>query len=165
MNQLSSTQKKWLKSIHIVVAGTWVAIGLGMFFMHFIRDEVGSGDELYMLNRVSYFLDMTILTPSAILCLLTGLLYSHYTKWGYFKHKWIIFKWIVTVGIILLGTFYSGPTLKEIVNTSKADGLSVLNNPEYLLKDKIHHIIGLGMTLTLIVTIFISVFKPWGKKK
>jgi len=165
MRSLTLSQKKWLKSIHIIVAGTWIAIGLAMFFMHFLSLEVRSGDELYMLNKVSYFIDMKILTPAAILCLLTGLIYSHFTKWGYFKHKWMVFKWVVTLGIILLGTFYSGPTLNEIVNISKTEGLAVLENTDYLAMDQTHRMIGLGMTLTLIFTVFISVFKPWTKKK
>lgn len=165
MKQLSLTQRKLLKSIHIIAAGIWITIGLTMFVIHFIKNDMTTDDGLYILNKISYFMDMKILVPAATTCLITGWIYSQFTKWGYFKHRWLTFKWIVTVGIITLGTIHTGPGLEELVHISKEEGLSALTNINYTTKDNIHTIIGLCMNLILISTVFISVFKPWSKNK
>jgi len=164
MTQLSQTQKKWLKSIHIFAAAIWVSVGSIMFILHFMKKEIQTGDHLYMMNRILYFMDMKILVPAAMTCLLTGWIYSQFTKWGYIKYKWLAFKWIITIGIIVLGTIQTGPALESMVQISKEQGLTALTNPEYIINDNMHIAVGLGMNLILITTIFISVFKPGGKR-
>jgi len=163
MKQLSIPQKKWLKSLHLLAAGVWVTTGLVMFLLHFMRGKIQTGDQLYMMNQIIDFIDMKILVPAAISCLLTGWLYSQFTRWGYFKHGWMTFKWIITLGIIILGTIYSGPWIAQMVKISGELGMAALNNTEYLRYDKWQTLMGICMNGTLIITIFISVFKP-GKK-
>ncbi|MDD2583482.1 MAG: DUF2269 family protein [Bacteroidales bacterium] len=160
MKQLSLNQRKWLKSIHLIAAGVWITTGVVMFIVHFIGYDLKSGNELHLLNRIIYFIDMKILVPSAVTCLLTGWVYSQFTKWGYFKHGWITFKWIITVLIITLGTIFSGPWISNMVEISGNLGLDALSNPDYQWYSQYHITLGLLMTGTLITTVFISVFKP-----
>jgi len=160
MKQLSISQKKWLKSIHLLAAGIWITTGLIMFLLHFMRSEVQTGEQLYLMNQIIHFIDMKILVPAAILSLLTGWVYSQFTKWGYFKHGWMTFKWIITLLIIILGTIFSGPWINEMVRISGEIGTDALNNAEYQWFDKNQTLMGICMNLTLIITIFISVFKP-----
>ena len=134
-----------------------------MFLLHFMRSSVETDEQLHLLNQIIHFIDMKILVPAAMLCLITGWLYSQFTKWGYFKHGWMTFKWIITLLIIILGTIYSGPWITEMVSISGEHGLTALSIEEYQWYDKSQNIMGVCMTVTLIITIFISVFKP--KKK
>ena len=165
MKQLSVTQKKWLKSIHLIAAGVWITTGLIMFLVQFMNDDIKTGDQLHLMNQIIHFIDMKILVPSAILCLLTGWMYSQFTKWGYFKHAWLIFKWIITVLIIVLGTIYSGPWIEKLVLISGEIGLDSLNDADYQWYENSQNIMGVCMTGTLIVSIFISIFKPGKSKK
>ena len=165
MKQLSITQKKWLKSIHLLAAGVWVTVGLTMFLLQFMSDEIQTGDQLNLMNKILHFIDMKILVPAAILCLLTGWMYSHFTKWAYFKHGWMIFKWVITLLIITLGTIYSGPWITNLVRISGELGMAALDNADYQWYDKYQNIMGFCMNATLIITVFISVFKPWKSKK
>ena len=142
MKQLSLTQKKWLKSVHLIAAGVWITTGLVMFLVQFLSDDVQSGDQLYLMNKIIHFIDMKILVPSAILCLLTGWMYSQFTKWGYFNHGWLIFKWIITVLIIVLGTIYSGPWIEKLVDISGKLGTNALTNSDYQWYDKSQNIMG-----------------------
>ena len=165
MKQLSITQKKWLKSVHLLAAGIWVTTGLIMFLLHFLRSSVETGEQLYLMNQIIHFIDMKILVPAAMLSLLTGWAYSQFTKWGYFKHGWMTFKWIITLSIIILGTIFSGPWISEMVRISGEIGMDALNNTEYQWFDKNQTIMGICMNGTLIIAIFISVFKPGKTKK
>lgn len=160
MKNLSLTKKKWLKSIHLLSAGIWVTTGLTMFLLRFMRNDVQTGDHLHLMNKIIHFIDMKILVPAAILSLLTGWVYSQFTKWGYFKHGWMTFKWVITLLIIILGTIFSGPWISEMVKISGELGMDALNNAEYQWFDKNQTIMGVCMNGTLIITIFISVFKP-----
>ncbi len=163
MKELSITQKKWLKSIHLLAAGVWITTGLIMFLLRFMRSNVETGEQLHLMNQIVHFIDMKILVPAAVLSLITGWIYSQYTKWGYFKHGWMTFKWIITLAIIILGTIYSGPWITEMARISGEIGLKALHETEYQWYDNSQNIMGVCMTGTLIITIFISVFKP--KKK
>ncbi|MFA8451923.1 MAG: DUF2269 family protein [Bacteroidales bacterium] len=165
MKQLTTRQKKWLKSIHIIAAGVWITTGLIMYFIHFMSNDLASGAQLHLLNKIIYFIDMRILVPSAILCLLTGWMYSQLTKWGYFKHGWLIFKWIITVLIIVLGTVFSEPWIAETVKISGELGLDAIHNSNYQSYVNSHVIMGVCMTGTLIIAVFISVFKPKKSQK
>ncbi|MGV8829678.1 MAG: DUF2269 family protein [Breznakibacter sp.] len=160
MAELTVRQKKWLKSIHILAAGVWITSGLVMFLIHFFGNDLSTGAELHLLNRIIYFVDMKLLVPAAIVCLLTGWIYSQFTKWGYFKHGWLLFKWIITILIIVLGTIYSGPWIKKTVEISGSLGLDALRDADYMWYDRYHLLMGVCMTTTLIIAVFISIFKP-----
>lgn len=160
MRQLTITQKKWLKSIHLLAAGIWITTGLVMFLLHFMQSNVETGKQLHLMNQIIHYIDMKILVPAAILSLLTGWVYSQFTKWGYFKHGWMTFKWVITLLIIVLGTLFSDPWISEMVRISEELGVNALNNPEYQWYDNSQNIMGVCMTSTLIITIFISVLKP-----
>lgn len=163
MKQFSSSQQKWLKSFHLLFAAVWVTCGFVMLSFTIVSRGLNNSDQLYMLNYLTDFIDMKILVPAAMLTLLTGLLYGIYTKWGFFKQRWLLFKWIVTVSIIVIGTIFTGPWIAEMTVMAKNDGLAVLQNSRYLFISRSQLIVGLCMNITLIFTVFISVFKPWRK--
>ena len=104
MNKLTLPQQKALKTVHLISASLWLSNVIALLFLPIISRNIASGDELYMYNVVYHFIDMFLLTPAAIFTLITGLIYSIFTKWGFFKHGWIIYKWVVTLLIILYGS-------------------------------------------------------------
>jgi len=161
MKQFSAGQQKWLKSFHLLFAAVWVACGIVILSLYFASGALKTGDQLYMLNYITDFIDMKILVPAAMLTLLTGLLYGIFTGWGFFRHKWLVFKWVITVVIIAAGTVFTGPWISEMAEMAKRDGLSALQNSRYLFINRAQVITGLCMNTTLIITIFVSVFKPW----
>jgi len=160
MKKFSAKQIKWLKSFHLLFAGVWIACGSIMLIFSLLSDTLKSDDQLYMLNFLTDFIDMKILVPSAMLCLFTGLLYSVFTKWGFFKRKWLVFKWIITIGIIITGTVFTGPWIEEMVVLSKELGLGALGNARYASISTYQLVVGVCMNLTLIAAVFVSVFKP-----
>lgn len=165
MKELTASKRKWLKSFHLLSAGLWVSCGTIILAFQILSKNITDDKYLYMLNFLSDFIDMKILVPSAISCLITGLIYSIWTKWGFFKYRWLTFKWIVTVTIITMGTIWTGPWISEMTELSLKYGIEVFKNDRYIEIGRNQFIMGLCMNITLIATIFISVFKPWGKNK
>ena len=51
--------------------------------------------QLYGINLSMKLIDDFVIIPGGVGSLLTGLLYSIFTNWGWFKHKWVTTKWAI----------------------------------------------------------------------
>jgi len=166
MNKLGLTGLKWLKGFHLIAVCCWIGGGIALVLLYFLKTGVTDGSVLYGINKSIHFVDMAVIViPGAFGCLITGLIYGIFTKYGFFRHGWMIFKWVVTLGAILFGTFYLGPWETEMMNISSQLGIASLEDPAYLYNQRMNIIFGALQVLLLLVTVFISIFKPWKRKK
>lgn len=166
MPKLKAKGLQWLKGFHLIAVSCWVGGAVSLLSLYFLKNGVNDGGILYGMNQGIHHVDMTIVVvPGAIGCLLTGLVYSIFSNWGFFKHTWLTFKWIVTVAAIVFGTFFLGPWETAMMEISGKTGLAALHNPEYLYNQYMNLTFGTLQVLVLMVTIFVSVMKPWRTKK
>ena len=66
---------------------------------------------------------------------------------------------------VILGTFWLGPWEINMMEISGRLGISALSNEAYLYNQKMNVIFGGLQCLLLMCTVFISIFKPWKKKR
>lgn len=166
MLQLSSGGMKWLKGIHLIAVACWIGGAVSLLSMYFLKDGVSDGGVLYGINRSIHHVDMSIVVvPGAIGCLLTGLVYSMFTRWGFFRHPWLVFKWVVTVGAILFGTFFLGPWETAMMEISGRLGTGSFRDAGYQYNQMMNLVFGTLQVVVLVVTVFVSIFKPWKLKK
>ncbi|ABL65219.1 hypothetical protein [Chlorobium phaeobacteroides] len=166
MKKLSAKGLKWLKGFHLIAVACWVGGAVSLLSLYFLKDGVSDGNILYGINRSVHHIDMSIVViPGAIGSLLTGLLYSLLSNWGFFRHNWLTFKWIVTSLAIVFGTLYLGPWETTMMEISGKIGMASLQNPDYLYNQQMNLIFGTFQVLLLIFTIFVSILKPWKSKK
>jgi flagellar biosynthesis protein FliQ len=158
---LGSTGQKWLKGVHLVFAGSWIGSGFSIIILNVAKAGMTNGDVVFGVNEAIHFVDMNVVVPCAFGSLITGLLYSLLTNWGWFRHGWMIFKWVVTVGAILFGTFWLGPVEVNMLELSDELRGAALQSAEYLHWQTLHWVWGSVQVATLIVAVFISIFKPW----
>ena len=165
MPKLSAKGLKWLKGFHLVAVSCWIGGGVALILLYFLKNGVTDGNVLFGINQSIHHVDIAVVViPGAIGCLVTGLVYSLFSNYGFFKHGWMIFKWIVTIVAILFGTFFLGPWEITMMEVSGKLGISSLSSPEYLYNQKMNLLFGAMQILVLMVTVFISVFKPWKKR-
>ncbi len=126
-----------------------------------ISRKITTGDELYMYNLSYYFIDMFVLTPAAVLTLITGLIYSLFTNWGFFRHGWLIYKWAVTLLIILTGTFYLGPLVTKSLGIATVKRLASLQDPNYIYAEIVGLYAAIINSALLIIAVCVSVYKPF----
>ncbi|MBC9784329.1 hypothetical protein H1S01_07370 [Heliobacterium chlorum] len=162
MKALGPRGVSWLKSFHIFVSGVWVGAGICMIMISYFG-RPANGDELYATNAAAKLIDDFVVIPAAISSLLTGLVYSVFTKWGFFKHRWVTVKWVVTVFSILFGTFFLGPWLNDATSIAASERWMALNNPIYVHSITMNRYFGTMQVASLIFLVFISVIKPWRK--
>lgn len=162
MLKLGRTGQKWLKGVHLVTVACWIGGGISLLMLYFLKPGISDGGELYGVNRAIHHVDMAVVViPGAFGCLLTGLAYSMFTGWGFFRHGWIIFKWVVTVSAIVFGTVCLGPWETAMMALSGELGMDSISNAAYIYNEKMNFIWGSVQVAILVVTVFVSIFKPW----
>ena len=164
LKKLKPQAVKILKMVHILFAFSWTIGALVLCLLLFITYPQ-SGDELFMRSRMLQIVDDYFIIPGAIGGFITGLIYSVWTNWGFFKHPWIMIKWILIILQTLIGTFVLGPPLND--NVVIADQLrdTALTNPDFISNIQTTQIVGIIQTIFLFFVIVISVQKPWKRKK
>lgn len=166
MKKMGKKGLKWLKGFHLIAVSSWIGGALSLILLYFLKGDVRDGGVLYGINQSIHHVDMVVVViPGAFGCLITGLIYAIFSNWGFFKHNWMVFKWILTVTAILFGTFYLGPWETAMMDISGNLGMLALNDPSYLYNQQMNLVFGTLQCLILMITVFISIFKPWKKKK
>lgn len=152
-----------LKILHLLFAFMWLGGAAALLLINFLA-QPATGDELFMKLRAMQVIDDFLIIPGAMGNLLIGIVYGIYTRWGFFRHRWITVKWILTVAQILFGTFFLGPWLNGNVEMALATGLAALNNTHFQANMSGTTIGGIAQFAVLCLYLYISVYKPWKGK-
>jgi len=159
---MKSERVKILKMFHIFFSFTWIVGAMTLCLLVFTTYPK-SGDELYIRSRILQIVDDYFVIYGALGALITGLIYSIWTNWGFFKYRWIIAKWAMIILQIVFGTWVLGPYLNN--NVIIVDKLrdAALTDPTFINNVLGTKIWGTIQTAFLLVVIVISVQKPWKK--
>jgi len=164
MRKLTAKETAWLKIFHLLFVSAWIGGQMSLILIQHIKYQLATPEHLYgILASIKAIDDIVIV--GGIGCLLTGLVYSMMTHWGFFKFRWLTVKWIATVLLILFGTFFLGPWLNGMTQISANEHALALINPHYLYDEKMQMTWGsipLGINIFLVG---ISVLKPWKRQK
>lgn len=160
--KLSKRGNKILKTLHLMTASCWLGGSIALGLAYPLKNTLNSQDAIYGINLAMHHIDVwLVIIPGAIGCFMTGLIYSIYTNWGFFKFHWITVKWTITVTAILLGTFYLGPWIQDMISLSAPE---VSLGKKYEKIQNIHFIFATIQTVFLLFVVYLSVFKPWKQK-
>ena len=163
MKKLSAKGMKALKVAHLVCVIAWFGSAISMNLLrHLVEAKDAAG--MYWMAEILEAIDMEILVPGAIGCLLTGIVYGAFTVWGFFKHRWLTVKWVLTLFMILFGTFYMGPLVKENVAIGKAILEGSGDVALYWHNVSANAYAGMLQIALLTFVTIISVYKPWKRK-
>lgn len=158
--KLSAKGMKALKVVHLVCAIAWFGSAISMNLLRHLVD-VNDAVGMYWMAEILEAIDMQILVPGAVGCLVTGIVYGIFTNWGFFKHKWLVLKWVLTIFMILFGTFYMGPLVKENVIIGKAVMEGGGDTALYWHNVSANAVAGLLQLILLTVVTVVYVYKPW----
>ncbi|MGN0214103.1 MAG: hypothetical protein ACI4AH_04760 [Muribaculaceae bacterium] len=162
--KLSANGMKTLKVVHLVCAIAWFGSAISMNLLRHLVD-VNTSSGMYWMAEILEAIDMKILVPGAIGCLLTGIVYGTFTGWGFFKHRWLVVKWVLTLFMILFGTFYMGPLVKANVVIGKAILEGGGDVAQYWHNVSANAYAGMLQIVLLTIVTIISVYKPWKKTR
>ena len=123
MKLLGNSGYKLLKSIHIFLSSTWIGAGVCILFLLTV---VLNKDNIYGVLLSVHFIVLFIVIPSEILTFITGILFSKYTNWGFFKHRWIIFKYLINLIPLIFGGILFAPQILNMIKIAKETGANAL---------------------------------------
>ena len=163
MKKLTTKGMKALKVVHLICVIAWFGSAISMNLLRHlvvVKDAAG----MYWMAEILEAIDMKILVPGAVGCLFTGIVYGIFTYCGFFKHRWLTVKWVLTLFMILFGTFYMGPLVKENVLIGKAIIEGNGDVAQYWHNVMAKAYTGLLQIVVLTVVTIVSVYKPWKRK-
>ncbi len=151
--------RKFALTAHVVSSVGWlgaVVVFLALSVAGLTSQEAQTVRAAYLaMNSTGWF----VLVPLSFASLLTGLVQSLGTKWGLFRHYWVLFKLLITVfaTIVLLLYMQTLDYLAGLASQTTSSGadLGVLRNPSPVLHAG-------GALLLLLVAATLSVYKPRG---
>ncbi|WP_019554954.1 hypothetical protein [Propionispira raffinosivorans] len=165
MRKLAIKETAWLKIFHLLFVAAWIGGQMSLALLQITKYKLALPEHTYGILASINTIDDYVVIGGAVGCLLTGLVYSLMTPWGFFKFRWITVKWICTVTLILFGTFFLGPWLSEMAQISVKEHAVALMNPNYLYAEKMHMTWGMIPIVINIFLVIISVLKPWKRLK
>jgi hypothetical protein len=147
--------RKFALTVHLTFSVGWIGavvayLGLGV--------AARTSQEVQTVRAAWIAMELTgwyIIVPLALASLLTGLIMSLGTKWGLFRHYWVIFSLVLTIfaTIILLLHMPSVSFLADVAAEADSADLGRLGG------DLLHPGVGL---LVLLVIQALNVYKPRG---
>jgi len=163
MKKLGRRGRLWLRSFHIFFMGLWIGAVISQMVILLFSGYAKSDGGLNTFYAVPQILNI-VTGPGCLGTVITGVPLAWLTPWGFFKHKWVIYTISIVVLDVLIAQILGEPAVKKLATLPGAEGLSALQNPEYLSAWNRLIIAGTVTPLLLISAAFISVLKPWRKR-
>jgi hypothetical protein len=152
---LSPRARKFALSLHLTVSVGWIGavfayLGLGITAVR--------SDDVALIRAMWSAMEVTgwyVIVPLAVASLLTGLLMALETKWGLFRHYWVVISFSLTVFAVVVLLLHMPTVSSSAEFAQSADGRAL----EALGGDLGHPGIGLVILVTVQV---LNLYKPAG---
>lgn len=153
---------KNMKAVHILSSIAWGGGAFAMQALHIMRASHPAGEAADMIASCSYFIDTWVVMPGLLGCIVTGLFYSIFTSFGFFKFAWIIYKWLITVNACFWGLLFWSSLGENLIQALKPYGLDgfLIFMRSMILPDSIS--VSILQTAIILSMCLISVYRPLG---
>ena len=157
---MTSSIRKLGLAVHIIVSVSWVG-AVAAFLLLSITALASDGST----SRAA-FLSMNIvgrgaLLPLSVGALTSGIVQSLGTKWGLFKHYWVLVKLVLTVFATATLFLHQFTAVAEAARLATYAAASYGGLPLRQLGIQLRADAGLAL-LVLVAITAIAVYKPWG---
>ncbi|WP_250677388.1 hypothetical protein [Geomonas sp. Red32] len=109
-----------MKGLHSAAVCGWIGGGLSILILLKLAGSSSWADEAFTIKRLIEVLDDYLITPSAGITTVTGLLLGAAKPWG-LKRRWITEKCAVTTILLVFGTLWLAPGLQNMHVDSRWD--------------------------------------------
>jgi len=154
---MSPGVRKLTLAVHLTLSIGW----LGAVAAYMALDvAVASSDDAQTLRAAYLGMDLIalrVIVPLAVASLVTGVVISLGTKWGLFRHYWVLISLVLTMiatGVLLIET----RTIKSYAQVAR-DPAASTEALRALGSTLVHSI---GGTVVLLVILVLNIYKPRG---
>lgn len=151
--------RKFALTAHVTASVGWLGAVIGFLALAVAGLTSQDTQTVRAAYRSMEFTGWFVIVPLSFASLLTGLIQSLGTKWGLFRHYWVLFKLLINVFATIVLLIYM-PTLAYLAGVAadmslSAGDLRVLQDPSPVLHAS------LALVLLLVATT-LAVYKPQG---
>jgi hypothetical protein len=149
--------RKLVLAVHLTVSIGWI----GAVAAYIALDIVAATGQDAEALRTAYLamerIARSVIVPLAVASLVTGIVISLGTKWGLFRHYWVVISLLLTVfaTIVLLREVQVIASYADIAADRSASGDQLRGLPSTLLHS-------VGGTVLLLVVLVLNIYKPRG---
>ena len=155
---------KVLKIFHIIFGIMWIG-GVMALVSIMLGTQPQGVEQMYAVAKDHLVIDKFFLIPGGIGIVLTAMIYSIFTKWGFFKVKWVGVKWVLTVVLVLIGKVYMGVTIEKNMGYAAMMLTESLPVEPFLANVRHVAIAGIVQLVGFAAILILSVMKPWTKSR
>jgi len=162
---LSTLGKKILLSIHILLIAMWIGTLFATMLVLLLKHNTFNVVQFGSVDKAIFLLFDSIIINISIAVAISGLVFSLFTTWGFFRFYWVITKWITIIVLAIIIMFWASPAVNGMAALSDSLSIKVLTHPDYIDSEHQYILFAVVQLILLIFIIFISVIKPWGQRK
>ena len=149
--------RKFALAAHITFAVGWIGAVAGYIALDVAAATSQDAQTLRAAYLAMGLIAWYVIVPLALASLLTGLLMSLGTKWGLFRHYWVLMSLLLTI-IATVVLVVETQTISYFADTA-ADPTTSSDDLRALGSTLVHSV---GGTVVLVVIVVLNVYKPRG---
>jgi hypothetical protein len=160
---LTPQGRKWVLTAHVIASVAWIGVSLCLLGLS-LTGVLSRDAEIQKAAFVALgTLGTVVAAPVSVAALITGVVVSLGTKWGLFRHWWVLVSFIATVIMTAAVLFALGPLLRGAAASAlaAAPGTPVLDAVGNAAVPAV--IASCVATVVLSVITGLNVFKPVGR--
>ncbi|WP_327589346.1 hypothetical protein OHA25_21870 [Nonomuraea sp. NBC_00507] len=157
--RLAKPWRKAILMIHILASVGWFGLATAISVLEIAALGISEPATLQAAYRFHELLVGTVVVPSALTTVLTGVVICWGTPWGMFKYYWPPAKLVVTVATIAVTVVNSPDWISFAIANADAPGPGLVEVQQSLVGLAALHIVA------LVVAAWLSLYKPFGKIK
>ena len=149
--------RKFALAAHIALSVGWIGAVAGYIALDVAAATSQSAETLRACYLAMGLITWYVIVPLALASLLTGLVMSLGTRWGLFRHYWVLISLLLTVvaSVVLLVETQTISYFAEVA----ADPATSGDDLRSLGSTLVHSV---GGTVVLLVIVVLNVYKPRG---
>jgi len=156
--------RKILLGCHILLISIWLGSLISILILLLSKGTVSGIDQIDSVDKTVFLLSDLVIMNIAVAVGISGLLFSMFTNWGFFKFYWVITKWVILVILAVVIIFFAGPSLNGMAATSDVFKEQVRGMARYAEFEGQAIVYTCVQLILLATVVFVSVLKPWGKR-
>lgn len=160
---MSIRVRKLVLVLHVISSVSWLGLTIGNLVLAITAMSTAVPADQHAAYRVMGLLGDVLLVPISLTAFATGVVLGLGTKWGLFRHYWVIVKFGLTLVAVLLTPFALLPglhTAVAVVSATPSDQLADVGS------EARGALMACCVSLTMYTTMTVlSVLKPWGRRK
>ena len=157
--QFTPGWRKFALTAHVTSSVGWFGAVVAFFGLALVGVQTASDQMVRSVYIAMEVVGWLVIVPFSVATLVTGLLQSAGTSWGFVRHYWVVSKLLITVGASALLLLH----MQAMSTVAQAASAGVLTSNH--LRDPRMQLLGdaAAAALVLMVAIGLSVFKPRGR--